>query len=49
MQVLLKCGSSEKLMKVEQPSRCEYTATLATPAACTPSEAQAVQDQLAAQ
>ena len=27
-------------------SRCEYTATLAT-AACTPSEAQAVQDQLA--
>lgn len=49
MQVLLKCGSSEKLMKVEEPSRCEYTATLATPAACTPSEAQAVQDQLAAQ
>lgn len=48
IQVSLKCGSSEKLTKVEEPSRCEYTATLATPAACTPSEAQAVQDQLAA-
>ena len=48
MQVSLKCGSSEKLTKVEEPSRCEYIATLATPAACTPSEAQAVQDQLAA-
>lgn len=48
MQVSLKCGSSEKLMKVEEPSRCEYIAMLATPAACTPGEAQAVQDQLAA-
>ena len=48
MQVSLKCGSAEKLMKVEKPSRCEYIATLATPAACTLTEAQAVQDQLAA-
>lgn len=48
MQVSLKCGISEKLMKVEEPSRCEYVATLATPAACTHTEAQTVQDQLAA-
>lgn len=48
MQVSLECGSSEKLMRVEEPSRCEYIATLATPAACTPAKAQAVQDQLTA-
>ena len=48
LQVSLKCGSAEKLMKVEEPSRCEYVATLLTPAACTPTQAQAVQDQLAA-
>lgn len=47
MQVSLKCGSVEKLMRVEEPSRCEYTATLLTPAACTPTEVQAVQDKLA--
>ena len=47
-QVSLKCGSAEKLMKVEEPSRCEYVAALATPAACTPTQAQAVQDQLVA-
>ena len=46
MQVSLKCGSAEKLMKVEEPSRCEYIATLLTPAACTPTEVQAVQDKL---
>ena len=47
VQVTLKCGSVEKLMKVEEPSRCEYIATLLTPAACTPTEVQAVQDKLA--
>lgn len=47
MQVSLKCGSAETLMKVEEPSRCEYIATLLTPAACTPTEVQAVQDKLA--
>lgn len=47
MQVSLTCGSLEKLMRVEEPSRCEYIATLLTPAACTPTEVQAVQDRLA--
>ena len=47
-QVSVKCGSAEKLQKVEEPSRCEYVATLLTPAACTPTEAQAVQDKLTA-
>ncbi|KAL3130419.1 hypothetical protein ABBQ38_008242 [Trebouxia sp. C0009 RCD-2024] len=47
MTVSLTCGSLEKLMRVEEPSRCEYIATLLTPAACTPTEVQAVQDRLA--
>ena len=48
VQVSVKCGSTEKLTRVEEPSRCEYTAVLLTPAACTPTEVQAVQGQLAA-
>ena len=48
MQVSVKCGSAEKLVKVEEPSRCEYAATLLTPAACSPAEMQAVQDKLTA-
>lgn len=47
-QVSVKCGSTEKLQKVEEPSRCEYIATLLTPAACTPTEVQAIQDKLTA-
>ena len=38
MQVTLRCGHAEKLAKLAEPSRCEYTAELATPAACTPGE-----------
>lgn len=48
MQVSVRCGSTEKLLKVEEPSRCEYVATLLTPAACTPTEVQAIQDKLSA-
>ena len=48
IQVSVRCGSTEKLMRVEEPSRCEYVATLLTPAACTPTEVQAAQDQLKA-
>ena len=48
-QVRLKCGLKEVLSKVEEPSRCEYTAQLQTPAACTPALAQALRSQLAEQ
>lgn len=44
----VECGSTEKLQKVEEPSRCEYVATLLTPAACTPIEVQAIHDKLTA-
>ena len=29
------CGTDERLVKVEEPSRCQYSAELATPALCT--------------
>ena len=48
MQVAVKCGSAEKLSKVEEPSRCEYVAELQTPAACTSEIVQAVQAKLSA-
>ena len=44
----MKCGTSEKLSKVEEPSRCEYEAELLTPAACTAETVAAVQSKLAA-
>ena len=47
MQVSLMCGSADALSKVEEPSRCTYTAQFVTPAACTEAEVAAVQQQLA--
>lgn len=34
MKVRVVCGEKEVLSRVAEPSRCEYTAQLATPAAC---------------
>ena len=34
-QLTLVCGAEEKLVSVEEPSRCTYAAQLATPAVCT--------------
>lgn len=48
LQVSLRCGQQEKLAKVEEPSRCEYTAELETPAACTSDALEALQAELAA-
>lgn len=42
------CGSTEKLSKVQEPSRCEYVAELSTPAACTSGTVEALQAKLAA-
>jgi protein kinase C substrate 80K-H len=28
------CGTKDQLSKVDEPSRCEYTAELTTPVAC---------------
>lgn len=35
IRVSVKCGSVESLYKVAEPSRCEYTAEMTTPAACS--------------
>jgi hypothetical protein len=35
LQVSLVCGHEDALSKVEEPAKCEYTAQLKTPAACT--------------
>ncbi len=34
-QLTLVCGAGEKLVSVEEPSRCTYAAQLASPALCT--------------
>lgn len=34
MTVTLECGVDEELLAVDEPSKCAYTATLRTPAAC---------------
>ena len=36
MTVSLVCGNEDELMDVEEPSPCEYTAVMKTPAACFP-------------
>mmetsp|Transcript_36332 Transcript_36332/g.86261 ORF Transcript_36332/g.86261 Transcript_36332/m.86261 type:complete len:360 (+) Transcript_36332:728-1807(+) len=35
LRVRLACGAAEELSSVEEPSRCEYSALLRTPAACS--------------
>ena len=41
------CGPTEELTRVEEPSRCEYTARLRTPAACTHEHAAELRAELA--
>ena len=31
----LACGKEDSLSKVDEPAKCEYTAELVTPAACS--------------
>lgn len=47
-QVSLKCGKKERLAHVDEPSRCEYSAELETPAACTAEAAAALAAELRA-
>eukprot|EP00887_Chlorella_sp_A99_P006740 scaffold3.g6740.t1 len=46
MTVTLKCGQSEQLRRVQEPSRCEYTAELVTPAACSEAQLAALRRDL---
>ena len=45
--VTLRCGGENVLAEVEEPSRCEYAATLYTPAACDAEEVEALERELA--
>ena len=45
--VYLRCGGENILAEVEEPSRCEYAATLYTPAACDAEEVEALERELA--
>lgn len=42
----LECGVDTQLSRVDEPSKCVYTATLATPAACNVEQTKALRDQL---
>ncbi|KAK9786586.1 hypothetical protein WJX73_004059 [Symbiochloris irregularis] len=44
--VTVVCGQDEALMNVLEPNRCEYIATMTTPAACTPAVLSALQGDI---
>jgi protein kinase C substrate 80K-H len=47
LALTLKCGDRDSLESVEEPSRCEYSATLYTPQACKQSDVDALETELA--
>ena len=42
----IACGGEAKLVDVKEPSRCEYSATLLTPAACDEGEVAKLEEEL---
>ena len=46
VQVSLMCGAQEVLKHVQEPNRCEYAATLVTPAACDAQLAEELQERV---
>ena len=40
------CGSVNQILEVSEPEKCEYMATMATPAACTDELLREVRDEL---
>lgn len=47
MTVRIRCGATETLTKVAEPSRCEYTAEMTTPAACSEDRVKALRAAIA--
>jgi protein kinase C substrate 80K-H len=47
LTLTLKCGDRDGLESVEEPSRCEYSATLYTPQACEQGIVDALETELA--
>ena len=48
MTVRVKCGAEETLSRVAEPSRCEYSAEMTTPAACSEAQVAVLRSSLAA-
>ena len=48
MTVRIRCGATETLTKVAEPSRCEYTAEMTTPAACSEERVVELREAIAA-
>ena len=48
MKVNLTCGTKDDLLVVEEPSMCEYVATLSTPMACEEGDLRAAQQEVVA-
>jgi protein kinase C substrate 80K-H len=48
INVALRCGRAEALARVAEPSRCEYSAEMTTPAACSEREVAALEAELRA-
>ncbi|MBA0553150.1 hypothetical protein Gotri_012011 [Gossypium trilobum] len=46
MKVKLRCGLKNELTDVDEPSRCEYVALLATPAVCLEDKLKELQHKL---
>ena len=44
--VRLECGADHVLSEVMEPSRCEYSAVLSTPAACDDAQVDALKEEL---
>jgi len=46
LKVRLRCGLSNELNDVDEPSRCEYVAVLSTPALCVEEKLKELQSKL---
>jgi Glucosidase II beta subunit-like protein len=48
MRVTMECGARTVLLTVDEPNRCTYTATMATPVLCTQEAIEGVKRDIAA-
>eukprot|EP00475_Leptophrys_vorax_P034973 TRINITY_DN5717_c0_g2_i1.p1 TRINITY_DN5717_c0_g2~~TRINITY_DN5717_c0_g2_i1.p1 ORF type:complete len:243 (+),score=24.14 TRINITY_DN5717_c0_g2_i1:86-730(+) len=48
IKVHFKCGAKEEVLSVDEPSRCEYSAVMTTPAVCSEHEAKEMEARLQA-
>ena len=44
-EVVVQCGNENKVLKVEEPNKCEYRLQFTTPAACSPARLAALEKE----